>query len=249
MILKLEQPSDFPVSKFRDMLRLQEEFNKAVTESLRDASPEKREFMQRYLGCSDEIQSVVRSMFAVLESSDVTDEDRKRALITIADALHLNPEKGHGSYGFDLAKIERQTATEHPDANRRPIIGRRLEQLDSQEATFAQRLRDILKQKNIKQEELADRLGCTQSAISKMLNRQSRPQKNTILKMATALDVSPTDLWPDLEVAAILDTIAEFAEEDVLTEAQAAAIDAAEKRPPSKIKGKRLPSRKDRKRK
>ena len=53
----------------------------------------KPEFMQRYLGCSDEIQSVVRFMFAVLESPDVIDEDRKRALQTIADAFAFEPRK------------------------------------------------------------------------------------------------------------------------------------------------------------
>jgi transcriptional regulator with XRE-family HTH domain len=229
MIAKLEQLSDFPSDAFRALLH---------------ASPEQREMLQRYLGCSDEVQSVVRAMFAVLESHDVTDNDQQRAINTIADALHLNPEKGHGSYGFDLAKIERQTATEHPVEHRRPGIARRLDQLDSQEANFAHRLREILKQKNIKQEELAERIGCTQSAISKMLTRNSRPQKNTILKMAAALDVSPTDLWPDLEVAAILDSIAEFPQERVLTEAQAAAIEKASARPPAKNKGRDLPSRK-----
>ena len=249
MTLELKKPSDFPTDDFRTLLKLQAEFQQAVMKSLKDASRDKREFLQRYLGCSDEVQSVVRSMFAVLESQDVTEVDRKRAINTIADSLFLNPIDGHGSYGYDLERVERDAADSHPDSRRRPVIGKRLDQLDSQEAAFAQRLRETLKQKNIKQEELAKRLGCSQSAISKMLNRQSRPQRNTILKMATALDVSPTDLWPDLEVAVILDTIAEFAEEGELTEAQAAAIDAAEKRPPAKIKGKRLPSRKDRKRK
>ena len=190
MSLTLENPNDFPLDAFRALLQ---------------ASPEQQEIIRRYMECSDEIQSVVRSMFAVLENADVTAEDRHRAIVTIADALFLNPEEGHGNYGFDLAKIERQAATEHPDEHRRPVVAKRLSQLESQEATFSERLRQLLEQKNIKQEELAERTGCTQSAISKMLTRNSRPHRKTIFKMATALDVVPTDLWPDLEVSAILD--------------------------------------------
>jgi transcriptional regulator with XRE-family HTH domain len=244
MILKLEQPSDFPAETFRNVLRLQADFQQELTQYLSRAKPEEREFIQRILGCSEKVQSVVRSMFAVLESSEVTEEDRRRALMTIADALYLNPEQGHGSYGFDVAKIERQTASEHPEQHRRPMIASRLDELDSQQATFSERLRSILENKNITQEELAERIECTQSAISKMLTRNSRPQKNTILKMAAALDVSPTDLWPDLEVAAILDSIADFHQDRDLTAAQAAALDAAAERSPVKIKTRDLPSRK-----
>jgi len=61
----------------------------------------------------------------------------------------LNPEQGHGSDGLDVAN--------------------RLNQEDSQEATFADRLKTILQEKNITPEELADRIGCTQSAVSKIL--------------------------------------------------------------------------------
>ncbi len=229
MTTKLEQLSDFPMDAFRALLQ---------------AKPEQREFIRLYMECSDVVQSVVRSMFAVLESPSVTEDDRQRAFATIADALYLNPLEGHGNYGMDLARIERETALKHPEEQRRPQIANRLDQLDSQETVFADRLREILDRKNIKQEELAERVGCTQSAISKMLTRNCRPQKKTIFKLADALNVEPTDLWPDLEVAAILDTVASFQQDQELTEAQATALDAASKRSPAKVKAKRLPSRK-----
>lgn len=122
-------------------------------------------------------------------------------------------------------------------------IARRLSQFDSQEATFSDRLRHLLELKNMTQEELAERVGCTQSAISKMISRNARPHRTTIFKMATALDVAPTDLWPDLEVAAILDSIAEFPRERVLTQAQAKALEDASQRPPVKMEVRDLPSR------
>ena len=209
-------------------------------------SPEQREFIHRYLECSDEVQSVVRSMFAVLEHEQTTDGDRQRAFATIADALYSDTksEKGHGRYGLDLAKVERESAKGHPIPDRRPVVTKRLDQLDAQEAAFSERLRQILTEKNITQEELAKRLDCTQSAISKMLSRNTRPRRKTIDKLATALNVAPTDLWPTLEIAAILDSVADFHEDQDLTEEQEKAIEAASKRPPVKVKTRDLPTRK-----
>lgn len=206
--------------------------------------PKQRDFIRRYLECSDNVQSVVRSMFAVLEHSLTTNEDRQRAITTIADALFLNPLEGHGCYGMDLSTVERDAAAKHEQVERRSVVAARLDQLDSQEATFAQRLRKILEEKNVTQEELAERIDCTQSAVSKMLSRDARPQRKTILKMARAFSVEPTDLWPNLEVAAILDSVDDFFVDRELTDKQAKAIEAASSRPPVKVKTRELPSRK-----
>ncbi len=201
---------------------------------------EQRELILRYLECSNDVQSVVRSMFAVLEHPHTTNEDRQRAITTIEDALFVNPLEG----GMDFLTAERETARKNEQAERRPVVAARLDQLDSQEATFAQRLRRILDEKNVTQEELAERIDCTQSAISKMLSRDARPQRKTILKMAQALNVQPTDLWPNLEVAAILDSVNDFFADRELTEDQAKAIEAASARPHVEIKTRTLPSRK-----
>lgn len=199
---------------------------------------------QLYMECSDEVQAVVREMFAVLTNPDASSAEKQRACTTIAHALHPIPTDGHGSFGMDLAQIEKETAGKHPGESKRPQITRRLEQMDSQESSFADRLRDLLKKRNITQQELGKRADCTQSAISKMLNRNCRPQKKTIFKLAAALNVEPTELWPDLEVAAILDSVARFQQEQELTPEQADAIEEASKRSPAKTKGRRLPSRK-----
>ncbi len=107
MTIKLEQPSDFPLDAFRAFLQ---------------ASAAQQEMLHQYMECSDRIQSVVRAMFAVLDNSSVTDEDRHRAIRTIADALYPKPEAGHGGYGFDLVKVEQEPATKHPEEHRRPLV-------------------------------------------------------------------------------------------------------------------------------
>ena len=220
---------DFPRDAFRALL---------------DIDPKQRDLIRRYLECSNNVQSVVRSMFAVLEHPLTTNDDRQRAITTIADALFVNPLEGHGNYGFDFLTAERDAARKHEQLERRPVVAARLDQLDSQESTFAHRLRKILDEKNVTQEELAERIDCTQSAISKMLSRDARPQRKTILKMAQALNVEPTDLWPNLEVAAILDSVSDFFVDRELTEEQAKAIEAASSRPSAKVKTRELPSRK-----
>ena len=220
---------DFPRDAFRALL---------------DIDPKQRDLIRRYLECSNNVQSVVRSMFAVLEHPLTTNDDRQRAITTIADALFVNPLEGHGNYGFDFLTAERDAARKHEQLERRPVVAARLDQLDSQESTFAHRLRKILDEKYVTQEELAERIDCTQSAISKMLSRDARPQRKTILKMAQALNVEPTDLWPNLEVAAILDSVSDFFVDRELTEEQAKAIEAASSRPSAKVKTRELPSRK-----
>ncbi len=221
--------NEFPSDAFRALLAI---------------SPKQRELIQRFMECSDEVQSVVRSMFAVLEYERSTHEDKLRALSTIADALFLNPENGHGGYGMDLTRIERDTAKGHPVESRRPVVSNRLDQLEAQEASFANRLSKLLLEKNITQEALADRIGCTQSAISKMLTRNARPRRTTIFKLAEALRVEPTELWPQLEVAAILDSVADAFIDAELTPEQAKSLADASLRPAAKIKTRELPSRK-----
>jgi transcriptional regulator with XRE-family HTH domain len=221
--------NEFPSDAFRALLAI---------------SPKQLELIKRFMECSDEVQSVVRSMFAVLEYEYSTLEDKRRALSTIADALFLNPANGHGSYGIDLTRIERDTAKGHPVESRRPVVSNRLDQLDAQEASFADRLSKLLIEKNITQEELAHRIGCTQSAISKMLTRNARPRRTTIIKLSEALKVEPTELWPQLEVAAILDSVANAFADVELTPEQAKSLEAASLRSPARVKIRELPSRK-----
>lgn len=187
--------------------------------------------------CSDDIQQVVVSMLGLLKNSETSPNERQRALMTLADALSLNPDED-GEYGQDLV------ASEAGAAVRYPLLAREVEKMNSQEASFAARLREIMKAKHISQTELAERIGCSQPAISRMLNRNGRPQKKTILKMAEALNVNTQELWPDLEVAEMLDAVVAFQQPDyVMTDAEARALGNTAKRNHSKIPVKSLPTR------
>jgi len=116
--------------------------------------------------------------------------------------------------------------------------------LNAQEATFAQRLRELMEAKRISQQELADRVGCSQPAISQMLHRRCRPQKKTILKLAEALNVPAHELWPDIEVADMLDAVASFQQGDhVMTEAEARALADTSKKNRPTVQAKSLPQR------
>ena len=116
--------------------------------------------------------------------------------------------------------------------------------MNTQEATFAQRLREVMEAKRISQQELADRVNCSQPAISQMLNRPCRPQKKTILKLAEALNVQARDLWPDIDVAETLDVVASFQQPDyIMTPAESQSLADTSKRNAPKIRAKALPTR------
>lgn len=121
--------NEFPSDAFRALLAI---------------GPKQRELIKRFMECSDEVQSVVRSMFAVLEYEHSTVEDKQRALSTIADALIQNPEVGHGSYGMELTRIQRDTAKGHPVESRRPIGSNPLDQLHAQESSFCRPFEQIV---------------------------------------------------------------------------------------------------------
>ena len=186
--------------------------------------------------CSDAIQEVVVRLLGVVKSPHTTPIERQRALMTIADALFPNLEDGE--YGLDLIASEGNAAAETP------ALAREVQRMNTQEATFAQRVRELMETKRISQQELADRVGCSQPAVSQMLNRSCRPQKKTILKVAEALNVQAQDLWPDIEVAEMLDAVASFQQNDyVMTDAEALAFSDTSRSNRPKIQAKLLPTR------
>ncbi len=132
-------------------------------------------------------------------------------------------------------------ASEGEAAAVEPRLQAIVKRMDEEEDSFALRLRKLMDDGSITQEELAKRIGVGQPAISNMLNRNCRPQKKTIMKLATALNVSPTVLWPGIEVQQILDAIDRVQDDQVMSAAEAEALQAALNRPPSRIEVTRLP--------
>ena len=202
--------------------------------------PSRERFLGAITECCDEVQEVVASMLSVIKMPSATEEERLQALASIAEALSLNPDelRQHTESDQDpFAQIAdaRAKLAQVTSVPTRP---------DSMQAAFADRLRDIMEAKRISQNELADRVGCSQPAISQMLTRQCRPQKKTILKLADALGVASSALWPDIEVAEALDAVDSFQQDDyTMTEAEAKALGEDSKRNAPKIPAKPLPAR------
>jgi transcriptional regulator with XRE-family HTH domain len=180
------------------------------------------EMRQRFLGAlaerSDELEKVVFQMVGIVEDPHATPSQRHRSLATITDALFLNPHDG-GQHDQDLAASETGSEAEFAGP------GCDVQRTDCQVAAFADRLRELMTVTCVTQQELSNRVGCSQPAISQMLNRKSRPQKKTILRLTAALQVAPRELWPDLETADMLHAVADFQQDGhAMTEAEAKAL-------------------------
>lgn len=145
-----------------------------------------REFariMTAYLECSDELQAHARKMLNALADQSLDEDDRKLAALTLADLLFPDPH--------DLKECEAQGAA-HSDETRDVLAA-----MDEEEASFALRLRAAMDKSGMTQSELAEKIGVGQPAISMMLQRDCRPQKRTVIKLAQALGVDPAELWPN----------------------------------------------------
>jgi predicted XRE-type DNA-binding protein len=141
-----------------------------------------------YLDASDEVREVIDAMARIIADNDADAEDRESALDTLTDALF--PQMHEGELGIDLSVVKMRPRDEtDPTA----IEAR----MADEEATFATRLASLMEKNNVSQEELAERIGVGQPAVSMMLARDCRPQRRTIKKVAEAFNVPPTDLWPD----------------------------------------------------
>ena len=171
---------------------------------------------------SQSLERFRRSLLSVLElieSESTSLADCKRAACTIRDALRLY--ESSETFGARLNQQE----------------------FDSQETAFAEKLKNLMKAKALTQSDLASRIGCSQPAISQMLRRQCRPQRSTINNLAAALDVEAHELWPNLEVSHILDTVVAVQEDSEMTGTEADAIRRALNMLAPQAPAKPLPSR------
>jgi transcriptional regulator with XRE-family HTH domain len=196
-------------------------------------------FIAALTECSDQLRTNSDRLMAIIDDPESLPGDKGRAWHTLLDQLRLLPDT-EDRYGMDLAQSESGAA------ERFPALQYEVEKMDSQESQFADRLRRLMKDKHITQKQLAERVECTQPAISQMLNRKCRPQRSTLEKIAMALQVDIRELWPDIDVVDYLDSVAAFEQDgQVMSEAMAKAL-RNDQQPRSTIKGKTLPSWKDR---
>jgi lambda repressor-like predicted transcriptional regulator len=138
-----------------------------------------------YEQCSPEIREAIDEMLAIMKSPDASPDEKERAVFTIVEALFPNL-----AVDF-LATCE---AIHHSP----PAVAVR-DAMRAEEESFAKNVQEIMKQRDLTQDALARLAGVGQSAISNMLNRHSRPQKRTVVKIAGALGVEPSRLWPGIE--------------------------------------------------
>ena len=144
-----------------------------------------------YLECSEEVQALIRDLVRSLNDPEVDEQDRRMALLSIAEALfppHAGPD---GHYGTDLEAEEQRS------------IGDERKQLDSmksQEIHFGQRVEMLLKERGWTQGQLAEKMGIGQPAVSLLVSRHARPQRRTVEKIANAFSVESATLWPDFAV-------------------------------------------------
>jgi lambda repressor-like predicted transcriptional regulator len=151
----------------------------------RDAGEFAARVLRAFLECDDEVRKIVVDMLEIMSSPDADEDEREAATLTFQEALF--PEGDFGDPGIDLASEPSARADDR----------HLLEKMDAEEHTFSERLASIMTAKGMDQTQLAARAGVGQPAISMMLSRACRPQRRTIDKLAKALGVKPSELWPE----------------------------------------------------
>lgn len=143
-------------------------------------------FIHAYMECGDSVQAVIRDMAAIYNDPTADEDEKSMALATLMEAI--SPPSYGGRPGLDFDSGDR----------RDPEFQAASAAMDAEELRFADRLRSVMDEKGVSQSALAEAVGIGHSAVSNILARKSRPQRRTVEKFATALGVSPLDLWPDM---------------------------------------------------
>lgn len=192
-------------------------------------------FYRSLVGASNRVRTEAKRLMAIMDASDSAPTEKDLAWQELLNRIRLLPGGGwQQPIGLGASK---RGSTKEFSRERSKV-----ETLETQEAEFAERLRRIMKAKQVTQAQLAQRIACTQPAISQMLNRKCRPQRQTLDKIATALQIDVRQLWPDIEVADYLDAVADFGR-DGQTMSDEMAMALRDNLPPRpNARGKRLPS-------
>lgn len=140
---------------------------------------------QVYLNATQGIKEVIESMTEVYNDPDADSEERAAALDTILEVF-FPPTDGE-AFGIDLAEVADGSAEESKEI---------AESMSHQNAYFADAVREHMKRQKVTQSAIAKKIGIRQSAVSMILSRKCRPQRETVKKFARALGVEPDQVWP-----------------------------------------------------
>lgn len=143
-----------------------------------------------YLERGPEDREGIASMASIIADPEIDPDDAQAALDTLRESLHSSAESIDLASDVDLDDAEREVAR----------------RMDEQEATFADRLAEIMTGRSMSQVQLAQASGVGQPAISMMLARSCRPQRRTVERLSLALGVAPDELWPPLALAVKAET-------------------------------------------
>jgi len=144
------------------------------------------QWMHALMECSDVVQGVVHEMVKIMVDPEADDDDKEMAKATFLEALF--PISHNGVLGADLEELE--------DEHRNGAIGEVIHEMNAEEVSFGEKVKNALVDRGLTQQQLADAIGVGQPAVSMMLNREARPQLRTVKKIAEALRLSHEDLWP-----------------------------------------------------
>jgi lambda repressor-like predicted transcriptional regulator len=132
--------------------------------------------------CDSELRDEALQLLRQLSSGKLDEYEREATMSLLAEILFND-----GGFPAD-------------EATEQEALGV-VRNMQAEEGQFADRLRQVMADRGITQEQLAKAIGVGQSAISMMLQRKCRPQKRTVRRLAAALGVVPEALWPGLESA------------------------------------------------
>ena len=137
------------------------------------------QFQSAYSQCNYEIRAVVDDMVQIANDPDATPDEVEAAIHTIVEAVFpLLAE--------DVADQERR--------RREGDAGAVIAAIENEQEHFAENVRRFMAERGMTQEELASKVGVSQSAVSNMLSRKSRPQSKTVSRFANALGVPAESL-------------------------------------------------------
>ena len=139
--------------------------------------------LRAFVECSRETQDIVLEMSEIISDESSTTDERTLAFDAIMEALFP------GTAADVLEKHHEKLAS--------PEAAKAAASLKVEQRGFSDRVRALMTEKNLTQDQLAKAVGMGQPAVSNILNRRCRPQRRTIAKFADALGVKPDDLWKD----------------------------------------------------